>query len=111
MDPGIEQYYPAPKSNGNLVEEYGELFDFEKVTLDEDEAPMAALKYNRQRSAFIIVDGQHRAMAVLALHRQLNRNWGDSAFASYYEHIEVTSEQVKNIEFADLYYILSRFTQ
>ena len=95
---GIEQYYPAPKSNGNLVEEYGELFDFEKVTLDEDEAPMAALKYNRQRSAFIIVDGQHRAMAVLALHRQLNRNWGDSAFASYYEHIEVTSEQVKNIE-------------
>ena len=34
-------------------------------------------------------------MAVLALHRRLNGNWGDNAFASYYDHIEVTSEQVR----------------
>ncbi len=95
---GIEQYYPSPQNNEDLIEKYEDLFDFEQITLDDDKAPMAALKYNRQRSAFIIVDGQHRAMAVLALHRQLNKNWGDKAFASYYEHIEVTSEQVKSIE-------------
>ena len=95
---GIEQYYPTPKNNGNLIEEYEDLFDFEQLKLEDDEAPMAALKYNRQRSAFIIVDGQHRAMAVLALHRRLNGSWEDNSFASYYDHIEVTAEQVKSIE-------------
>ena len=95
---GIEDYYPAPNSNDGLKESYGELFEIEQTTLDNVEAPMATLKYNRQRSAFIIVDGQHRAMAILALHRQLNREWGDNRFASYYAHISVTPEALNHIE-------------
>ena len=94
---GIEGFYP-PQEVIKQVEEYGNLFDFEQIEWDGQLTPLASLSYNRQRSAFIIVDGQHRAMAVLALHRQLNQNWGDNAFASYYDHIEVTSEQVKSIE-------------
>ena len=95
---GIEGFYPTPNVQNELVEEYGDLFDFKQITWQDDPTPVASLSYNRQRSAFIIVDGQHRAMAVLALHRQLNDNWGDNAFASYYNHIPVTSEQVKSIE-------------
>ena len=95
---GIEKFYPTPNIQGKLVEEYGDLFNFEQVVWNNNPTPLATLSYNRQRSAFIIVDGQHRAMAVLALHRQLNENWGDNAFASYYDHIEVTAEHVKNIE-------------
>ena len=68
------------------------------MTLDSTEAPMATLKYNKQRCAFIIVDGQHRAMAILALHRQLNREWRDNRFASYYAHISVSPEEVNHIE-------------
>ena len=94
---GIEGFYPHQKVLGQ-VEEYGNLFDFEQIKWDGELTPLASLSYNRQRSAFIIVDGQHRAMAVLALHRQLKENWGDNAFASYYDHIEVTPEQVKSIE-------------
>ena len=55
------------------VEEYGDLFDFKWLKWAGEPTPFAELSYNRQRSAFIIVDGQHRAMAVLALHRQLTR--------------------------------------
>ena len=95
---GIEDFYPARETQSSSVEHYGNLFDFERIEWDDEPTPLARLNYNRQRAAFIIVDGQHRAMAVLALHRQLNDNWGDNAFASYYEHIEVTPEQVKSIE-------------
>ncbi|MYB58067.1 MAG: hypothetical protein F4X51_16880 [Gemmatimonadetes bacterium] len=94
---GIEPFYPKPDFPEDLIENYGELFDFEQIKWAEP-TPLATLRYNRQRSAFIIVDGQHRAMAVLALHRQLNESWGNNAFASYYDHISVTPEQVKSIE-------------
>lgn len=95
---GIEPYYPAPHKVGDLKEVYGDLFEVEDLKLDNEKAPMVELKYNRQRSAFIIVDGQHRAMAVLALHRQLNEEWRDIPYASYYSHIKVRDEHVENIE-------------
>ena len=95
---GIEEFYPTPNIQNGLIEEYGDLFNFEQITWQDSPTPVASLSYNRQRSAFIIVDGQHRAMAVLALHRQLSDSWGDNAFASYYDHIPVTPEQVKDIE-------------
>lgn len=72
---GIEGYYPSrnepdePPEEYVSVEEYGDLFDFGWLRWDGEASPFAELRYNRQRSAFIIVDGQHRAMAVLALHR------------------------------------------
>ena len=94
---GIKDFYPS-QNILESIEEYGNLFDFEQIKWNDQLTPLASLSYNRQRSAFIIVDGQHRAMAVLALHRQMNENWGDNAFVSYYDHIEVTPEQVKNIE-------------
>ena len=95
---GIEGFYPKPDIRDSSSEEYGELFDIKQFEINGAPVPLASLNYNRQRSAFIIVDGQHRAMAVLALHRQLNGGWGDNAFASYYDHIFVTPEQVNNIE-------------
>lgn len=95
---GIEQYYPAPTEDGDLKVNYGDLFEVERLKLNNERAPMVELRYNRQRTAFIIVDGQHRAMAVLALHRQLNTDWSDNPYASYYSHIKVNAEHVKNIE-------------
>ena len=95
---GIERFYPTPNLQDEFIEKYGELFDFKQVVWKKQPTPLAHLSYDRQRSAFIIADGQHRAMAVLALHRQLNDSWEDNPFASYYDHITVTSEQVENIE-------------
>ena len=94
---GIESFYPKLYING-AIEEYGSLFDFEIIKWKDKSTPFATMSYNKQKSAFIIVDGQHRAMAVLALHRQINENWGDNSYASYYDHIEVSTEEVKSIE-------------
>ena len=95
---GIEEFYPKPIGQNNSFEKYGDLFDFEQMKWNNELSPLAKLSYNTQRSDFIIVDGQHRAMAVLALHRQMNKNWENNAFASYYAHISVTEKQVENIE-------------
>jgi len=104
---GIKPAYPKFHQSGQFKQKlhFGDLFDFEQMFWPAVEGeqptrtPLAKLSYNPQQAAFIIVDGQHRAMAVLALHRQLNPgSWKGSSFASYYDHIQVKPEQVKDIE-------------
>lgn len=105
---GIESYYPDVERDGEPDAEpndepvtisFGKLFDVVQFKNDDKElTPYARVSYNRQKSAFIIVDGQHRAMAVLALHRQLNQKWENSAYESYYAHIDVKPEDVSKIE-------------
>jgi DNA-sulfur modification-associated len=94
---GIAPRYPAPAVEGERVS-YGELFDFQKVVLDGTLSPLGEIKYNPQRVAIVIVDGQHRAMAILAMHRQINKSWGADPFAPYYSHIQVDPETVAHIE-------------
>lgn len=92
---GIQSYYPAPRQVSELSISFGDLFDFE---IEGNSSPLGAIKYNRQKTAFIIVDGQHRAMAVLALHRQINDSWSGNTFAGFYNHLHLTESQIKNIE-------------
>lgn len=95
---GIEKYYPAVSALPE-GEKFGDLFSFQKMVFDGAVSPLAELKYNSQKTAFIIVDGQHRAMAALAIHRQLNPgSWKGNPFESYYSHIKVHPSQVGNIE-------------
>src|SRR5207249_1769497 len=99
--PGIEPLYPKPSSvhtPRRWIESFGDLFDCERLYWENQLTPLAALRYNRSRSAFVIVDGQHRAMAVLALHRQLNNEWGNNPYAAYYNHIHTSSYQLQKIE-------------
>lgn len=48
----------------------------------EDPAGQAVLRWNNERAKLIIMDGQHRAMALLAIHRTLTNSWGAAAGAS-----------------------------
>ncbi|MDX2040260.1 MAG: DNA sulfur modification protein DndB [Acidobacteriota bacterium] len=67
-----------------------EVFQFEQPIaggkkFDHD---MARLKLNTQRCKLVIVDGQHRAMALLALYRNLKQEWTNirqAPFKDYYE--------------------------
>ncbi|MCT7984524.1 hypothetical protein NG796_14580 [Laspinema sp. A4] len=95
---GIQSYYPAPRQVSELSISFGDLFDFEKAQIEGSITPLGVIKYNRQKTAFIIVDGQHRAMAVLALHRQINDSWSGNPFAGFYNHLHLTESQIKNIE-------------
>jgi len=106
---GIAPYYPKPVAKGSS-QSFGDLFDYQQVQINDQPSPLAVIDYNSQQTAMVIVDGQHRAMAVLALHRQLNKSWDADAFASYYSHIQVSPSDVAHIElpvclmfFPDLY--------
>lgn len=94
---GIGPRYPAPTTQGQTVT-FGDLFDFEKAVIEGQVSPLGVIRYNPQRSAIVIVDGQHRAMAILALHRQINQSWGADPFAPYYSHLQVDPETVAHIE-------------
>lgn len=73
--------------SGNIGQE---VFEFSQPEqdgrlLDHD---LARLKLNTSRTKLVIVDGQHRAMALLALYRNLKQEWSDSRrapFKDYYE--------------------------
>lgn len=95
---GVFPYYPKPSKLSSSEWKFGDLFDFKKTIIDEQITPLGILEYNQQKTGFIIVDGQHRAMALLALHRQLNKSWGDNRYAAYYNHLELQQEKVNNIE-------------
>lgn len=47
-----------------------------------DSAGQAVLRWNDERAKLIIMDGQHRAMALLAIYRTLTNTWGAAAAAS-----------------------------
>jgi hypothetical protein len=96
---GIEAYYPPIKGTATAEKaDFGDLFSFNAVVLNGETTPLGIISYNRQKTAFVIVDGQHRAMAVLALYRQITKSWGNSAYESYYHHINIKPEDVKSIE-------------
>lgn len=99
---GIDLLYPTPSfstsSNSGEADKFGDLFEFEKVKIGDEVSPLGCIRYNRHKSAFIIVDGQHRAMAILALHRQLTNGWSGNRYASYYSHLEVSQTEINHIE-------------
>lgn len=73
-------------------------FQFEYPLLDSRELlfDQAKLKLNSDRIRLVIIDGQHRAMALLALHRNLNDDWDNQSrtvFKSYYA--EWTKERIR----------------
>lgn len=94
---GIAARYPESTSDG-MKEVFGDLFTFERIIIEKQVSPLGLISYNAQKTAMVIVDGQHRAMAVLALHRQLNKSWQSDPYAPFYNHIEVNSQAVAHIE-------------
>jgi hypothetical protein len=96
---GIESYYPKP-SDIERGRKYGDVFEYSDLWVDGQQTPIAKIDYNPHKSAFVIVDGQHRAMALLALYRQLggSSQWGANPYASYYSHLKPTPSQISHIQ-------------
>lgn len=67
-----------------------ESFEFKQMV--EDDGPnrhdYAQLKVNTSNTELVIVDGQHRAMALIALFRNLNNSWPDNSshHETFYKH-------------------------
>ncbi|BEV13185.1 hypothetical protein ATDW_36810 (plasmid) [Asticcacaulis sp. DW145] len=67
-----------------------EVFEFSQPILDGEvvKHDLNRLKLNTERTRLVIVDGQHRAMALLALYRNLQDKWTDERRAPYKDFYE-----------------------
>jgi hypothetical protein len=75
--------YPANQFNAQI---FGEFFRFQSLMDAEhrdDPAGMGILRWNDERAKLVIVDGQHRAMALLAVDRTVNGTWSETAGERY----------------------------
>lgn len=72
--------------------EFGDAFRIDRLLGQGDREPAAKLgrlKWNPEMAKLVIIDGQHRAMALLAIDRTLHHRWTGSAekYKSFYEPV------------------------
>ncbi|MCU4337078.1 DNA sulfur modification protein DndB [Acinetobacter dispersus] len=80
-----------------------EQFEFLQYSRDQVLEDNGTLKLSRDNSALAIVDGQHRAMALLALYRNLNQGWSDSNKSPYEEYYKVwPQKQIRKYDLSHL---------
>lgn len=85
-------------------EKFKEYFEFKQVKKgnDVDRHNNASLSINSEITELVIVDGQHRAMALIALYRNLNGKWPDGTthHESFYEHW--TKDKIKAYDLTNI---------
>lgn len=86
-------------------EKGGEVFQFEQPIFEDEvlEHDFVKFKANTNKSSLVIVDGQHRAMALLALYRNLKSKWGNSRAQKYEEYYaQWTPEYIKRFDIGEI---------
>ncbi|WP_080417544.1 DNA sulfur modification protein DndB [Burkholderia ubonensis] len=70
---------------------FGEAFQFERMQAQSDpidhDIKLGRLSWNPEDARLVVIDGQHRAMALLAVDRTLNNSWSQSGekYKYFYE--------------------------
>lgn len=101
--PAQEQVERAKDPNGIAWSGYrfGTAFKFEKIvdgdTGDDFEIKVGKLSWNSEESKLVVIDGQHRAMALLAIDRTLNNTWAESGEKYKYFYEPVINDLVSNL--------------
>ncbi len=69
---------------------FGEGFQVLRLTQGEGQEPsdirLCRVGWNAERAKLVVIDGQHRAMALLAIHRTMNGTWEDDVRGARYRH-------------------------
>lgn len=73
----------------HISNQYGNCFKLTNYYESDQRLPFAELSFNPERSKIIVIDGQHRAMAMLAIKRSKTGNWGDKGrdYKFFYEDL------------------------
>lgn len=101
--PDHEVVEKARDSNGIVWSGYrfGTAFKFEKIvdadTGEDFEIKVGRLNWNSEEAKLVVIDGQHRAMALLAIDRTLNNTWAESGEKYKYFYEPVISELVSKM--------------
>ena len=82
-----------------------EVFKFEQPIVDNEPVlhDLVKLSFNTSKCKLVIVDGQHRAMALLALYRNIKDDWSDARrkpFESYYQ--EWTPDYIRSFDLKEI---------
>lgn len=78
--------FVQPQANGKLYEH-----------------DLVRLRLNTNKSRLVIVDGQHRAMALLAVYRNLKQDWNDAMKAPYKDYYEEwTPDYIRQFELKNI---------
>jgi hypothetical protein len=101
LDNRPADYYPKVETESREMPNYvleitrsgslgQELFEFQQPRQGEVlfEHDLVKFRLNTNRSKLVIVDGQHRAMALLAIYRNLKQDWSDAMRAPYKDYYE-----------------------
>jgi hypothetical protein len=80
-----------------------ESFEFEQIEVDGEryEFDYARLRINTNKCKIVIVDGQHRAMALLALYRNI-KGWPDNTAAFRHYYARWTAEHLKRFDLSKI---------
>jgi hypothetical protein len=71
---------------------FGNAFQFDRLqdpdNNEDDDIKLGRLKWNPEEARFVVIDGQHRAMALLAIDRTINNTWNESGaqYRYFYEY-------------------------
>lgn len=71
--------------------QFGESYRFQKLSFKDDGTPLnirqGKLSWHDKRAKLVVIDGQHRAMAMLAIYRTLHSSWrgAGSQYRHFYE--------------------------
>ena len=88
--PKISEAKQKLDGNNWVVTESDTLFRLKRLAGDDgqllQEMPLAELEWNSQLANLVVIDGQHRLMAMLAIHRTHHDEWGeDPAYKRIYQ--------------------------
>jgi hypothetical protein len=80
---------------------FGGSFKFERMQsqkegLGDNDIKLGRLSWNPEEAKLVVIDGQHRAMALLAIDRTINNLWNDSGEKYKYFYEPVIREALKN---------------
>lgn len=83
--------FPGAKWKMSSVGDVFRLQELSDASGTLDPKGMSILRWNDELSKLVIMDGQHRAMALLAVYRTISNSWGSSAssgerYRSFYEY-------------------------
>jgi hypothetical protein len=81
------------------VQTFGDFFRFQILASPEganDPSGIGIIRWNDERAKLVIVDGQHRAMALLAIDRTQNGTWSETAGERYRPFYEERVRELLN---------------
>jgi DNA-sulfur modification-associated len=98
--------HPQAETHEVVRDSYGHCLEFERLRANGTYSRTATLRYNPDRSRLVVIDGQHRAMAMLAIRRTISGDWGDRGrdFKHFYEELaselndSKLQEKLNNVE-------------